>query len=95
MSGNLDARGKVREFLENKKSQGKIREFCCVKFFFGKSEHLNFENFPGEHAPRPPLTVLDTHKNLIMVWKSHGKVKEFHPFWRPDTLIMFMIHIIV
>ena len=41
---------KVREkseFLENKKSQGKVRKFCYVKFIFSQSEHPNFENFLG------------------------------------------------
>ena len=76
MSGNFDARRKslekVREFLKNKKSQEKVKEFCCMEFIFSQSEHPNFENFLGEHAPGPPLTVLDTHKNLIVVWKSQG-----------------------
>ena len=45
----------------------KVREFI-----FSQSELPNFENFRGEHAPRSPLTALDTHKNLIVVWKSQG-----------------------
>ena len=64
----------------------KVREFCCKKFIFIQSEHPNFDNFLGEHAPRPPKTVLNTHKNLIVVWKSQRKVKEFHYFWGLDTL---------
>ena len=50
MSGNFGARGKVSEFFKNKK----VRDLCSVKFIFSKSEHPNFENFLGEHAPRPP-----------------------------------------
>ena len=92
MSGNFDVRrksqGKLGEFLENKKGQGKLREFCGVKFIFNQCEHPNFETFLGEHGPRPPLTVLDTHKNLIVVWIKQGKVREFHPFWRLGTLIV-------
>ena len=60
------------EFLKNKKSQEKVREFCCVIFVFSQTEHPKFENFLEEHAPRLPLTVLETHKNLIVVWKSQG-----------------------
>ena len=44
MSGNFDAR---------RKSHGKVKEFCCVKFIFSQFEHPNFENFLGEHAPDP------------------------------------------
>ena len=33
---------------------------------------LHFVNFLGEHALRPPKTVLDTHEDLIVVWKSQG-----------------------
>ena len=63
MSGNFDAR---------RKSQGIVRKFYCMKFIFSQSEHPHFENFLGDHAPRAPLTVFDTHKNLIVVWKSQG-----------------------
>ena len=68
--------GNVREFrckeIKSGKSQGKVREFCCVRFIFGRSEHLNFETFLGKHPPNPLQTVLDTHKNMIVVWKSQG-----------------------
>ena len=47
-------------------------EFFHVKFIFSQSEHPNFEIFLGEHAPRPHLIVFDTHKNVIIVWKSQG-----------------------
>ena len=63
----------VRKFLKKTRT---FREFCCVKFIFSQSDRPNFENLLGEHAPRPLLTVLDTHKNLIVVWKSQGKVSE-------------------
>ena len=43
-SGNLN---------KNKESQGKVREFCCVKFIFSQSGHRNFETFLGG-APGPP-----------------------------------------
>ena len=49
MLGNFDARKKVREFLKNKKGQGNVKEFCCVKFLFSQSEHTNFESFLGVH----------------------------------------------
>ena len=67
MPGNLDTRRKRQGIF---KKTRKVREFCCVKFIFGQSEHPNFENFLGEHASRPPLTVLDTHENLIVAWKK-------------------------
>ena len=51
MSGNFDVR---------RKSQGIL--FCENQFY--QSEHPNFENFLGEHAPRPLLTFLDAHKYL-------------------------------
>ena len=54
MSGNFDTRRKFREFLQNKEDQGKVREFCFVKSIFNQSEHPNFENFLGEHATRLP-----------------------------------------
>ena len=51
----------------------KAREFCCVQFIFSQSEYHNFENFLGEHAPSQTLlTCSDTHKKLIVVWKSEG-----------------------
>ena len=69
MSGNLKK--------TNKKSQGKVREFSLVKFIFSQSEHHNFENFLGNHAP---LTVLDTQTNLIVVREKlkfhHGQPEE-------------------
>ena len=40
--------------LKNKENQGKVREFCSVKLLFSQSEHPNYENFLGEHAPDPP-----------------------------------------
>ena len=36
------------------KRQGKVREFCCLKFIFSQVKNPNFENFLGEHAPRLP-----------------------------------------
>ena len=32
----------------------KVREFCCLKFIFSQIEDTKFENFLGEHTPRPP-----------------------------------------
>ena len=73
MSGNFDASRKSQGVLKkNKKSQGKDREICCVKFIFSQPEVSNFKNFLGEYAPKFPQTVLDTHKNLIVVGKSQG-----------------------
>ena len=77
MSGNFDSR---------RKSPGKFRDFCCVKSIFSQSKHPDFENFPGEHASKPPNVVLDTHENLIVVWKSQGKVRDCYPVWRLDAL---------
>ena len=54
---NLEKSGNLKE---TSKSQGicdkipKVREFCCLKFIFSQVEDPNFENFLGEHAPRPP-----------------------------------------
>ena len=54
---NLEKSGNLKETSE---SQGicdripKVREFCCLKFIFSQTEDPNFENFLGEHAPRPP-----------------------------------------
>ena len=45
--------GNFREFQCKGKSQGKVREFCCVELIFSQSEHPNFENFLWEHAPDP------------------------------------------
>ena len=63
MSGNFEARrkrqGTVREFKkEDKKSQGKVRELCCVKFIFGSSEHPSFENISQGAYPQTPLNSL-------------------------------------
>ena len=56
--GICDRIPKVREksgnLRQNSKSQGKVREFCCLKFIFSQVEDPNFEKFLGEHAPRPP-----------------------------------------
>ena len=38
-------------FKKNKESQGKVGEFCCVKFNFSQSKYPNFENFLGDHSP--------------------------------------------
>ena len=39
-------------------STPEVKEFCCKKFMFSQSEDPNFENFLGEHIPRPPKIVL-------------------------------------
>ena len=57
-----------------------------VKDSFSANLSILIQSFLGEHGTRSPKTVLDTHKNLIVVWKSHGEVREFHSFWRLDTL---------
>ena len=61
---NLEKLGNLKETSESQgiclKSQGicdripKVREFCCLKFIFSYVEDPDFENFLGEHAPRPP-----------------------------------------
>ena len=43
MSRNFDARRKSQGIFKNREGQGKVREFCCVKFIFS--------------APRPCLSV--------------------------------------
>ena len=83
----MEKSGKVGELLKNKKSHGKVREFCCVKFIFMQSKHPKFEHFGGSLAPDP----LDVRKNLIIVEKSQGKLREFHPFWRLDTLVIVSV----
>ena len=90
MSGNFEARRKSQETVrelkkEDKKSQGKVRELCCVKFIFGSSEHPNFENFLREHTPRPPLTVFDTRENSWLSGKVREKSENFIPSgdWTP------------
>ena len=48
---------KVREFAtkfqQPGESQGKLREFGCLKFIFSQVEDPNFENFLGKFAPDP------------------------------------------
>ena len=48
---------KVREksgnFQKSKKSQGNVRELCCVKLIFSQPEHPNFENFLGACSQTP------------------------------------------
>ena len=61
---NLEKSGNLKETPESQgiclNSQGicdripKVREFCCLKFIVSEIEDPNFENFLGEHAPRPP-----------------------------------------
>ena len=54
---NLEKLGNLKETSE---SQGicdkipKVREFCGLTFIFSQFENPNFENFLGEHDPRPP-----------------------------------------
>ena len=50
-SGNLPK--KSGNLQQNTKSQGEVREFCCLKYIFSQVEDPNLENFLGEHAPRP------------------------------------------
>ena len=68
-----------------------VRELCCVKFIFSQSEHPNFElfYFGGGGESMPPDPPNSTHKNLIVVWKGQGKVKEFHPFPSSPFLVRY------
>ena len=50
MLGNFDAKRNSQGIL---KKTRKVSEFCCVKFIFSQSGNPNFENFLGEHVPRP------------------------------------------
>ena len=58
MSGNLKessqsqgiCQKKSRNLRQNSTSQGKVKEFCCLKFIFSQVEDPNFETFLGEHA---------------------------------------------
>ena len=70
--------------MQGEKS-GESQGILLCEIYF---QHPNIENFLGEHAPRSPSTVLDTYRNLIVVWKNHEKAREFHPFWRLDTLLI-------
>ena len=64
---DLESLEKSRNLKETSESQGislkiqgiwnripNVRQFCCLKFIFSQVEDLIFENFLGEHAPRPP-----------------------------------------
>ena len=61
MSGILLQGEKVREFFQKQemsgKSQGKDREFRCVKLIFSQSKHPNFENFPPENGLCPQTSL--------------------------------------
>ena len=46
---------------------------------------INFQPI-WERKPPDPLNGLGHIKQLIVVWQSQGNVREFHPFWRVDTL---------
>ena len=74
MSGNPPKKsGNLRQ---NSKCQGKVREFCCLKFIFSQVEDPNFENFPGEeggggeHASHNGLGLT---KELNLGLKKSGK----------------------
>ena len=72
---NFDARRKSRGIFEKQEKSGKIREFCCVQFVFSQSEHSNFKNFMGEHAPGPPKSLGHTeelNRSLEKLGKSQG-----------------------
>ena len=47
-----------RNFNARRRSQGRVKEFCCVKFIFSQSEHLNSEHFLRENAPDHPKQSL-------------------------------------
>ena len=51
---------------------GKVREFCCLKFIFSQVEDPDFENFLGEHAPRP-LSGLGLMVKLNLGLEKSGK----------------------
>ena len=69
-SGNLPK--KSRNLRQNSESQGKVREFCCLKCIFSQVEDHNFENFLGEHAPRP-LNGLGLTLELDISLEKSGK----------------------
>ena len=50
--------------------EDEVWEFCCTSFAANLSILILKILGGGEHAPRPSKTVLDTLKNLIVVWKS-------------------------
>ena len=53
-SGNLKETSESQGICDRIQSQGEVREFCCLKFIFSQIEDPNFENFLGEHTPKPP-----------------------------------------
>ena len=74
---------------QNSRSQGKVREFCCLKFIFSQVKNPNFENFLGEHAPRPPYGLgLKVELNLGL--EKSGKSRGFHIVWNVATLPQFL-----
>ena len=82
---NLEKSGNLKETSESQgiclksqgicdriPSQGKVREFCCMKFIFSQVEDPNSKNFLGEHTPDPPKWFR-THGGALS-WS--GKVRE-------------------
>ena len=72
------------------KSQGicdkipKVREFCCLKFIFSQVEDPNFENFLGDHVPRPPKWSR-THVELNLGLEKSGNFM-LSGKWQPRVL---------
>ena len=57
-----------------------------MKFIFSQPKNPNFENFLEEHAHTHTVNGLRLTVELILVWKSHGKVMEFLPVCKVETL---------
>ena len=70
-SGNLPK--KSENLRQNSKRQGKVREFCCLKFIFSQVEEPNFKNCQGEHAPRPPKWSQTYGRALLWSSEKSGK----------------------
>ena len=63
-SGNLQ---------QNSKIQGKVKEFCCLKFIFSQVEDPSFENFLGK-LPQTPLNGLGPTVELNLGLEKSGNV---------------------
>ena len=88
-SGNLPK--KSENLRQNSKRQGKVREFCCLKFIFSQVEEPNFKNCQGEHAPRPPNGLRLMVELYCGLLKSQENVREFHIVWKVATLLLTFV----
>ena len=72
--------------MQVEKIQGKFGELCCLEFIFSQSEYPNYEHFLGSMPLNSLGHTSELNFSLEKSGKRQGKVREFHPFWRVDTL---------